>query len=114
MKSLYLQLKGHDWYYGYADDHRVWRRGRHVQSHLVETIERLGCPFSINDLRIAVQEMIVEDFEEKTPGNWYPKDTKYTNLAPTKRSGLMHRATQVQVLAWIEAQGEQPLPSQLV
>jgi hypothetical protein len=109
MKSLYLQLKGHDWYYGYSDDHRMWKRGRERQQHLEALVKKLGSPFPLNELRMAVQEMVVEDFEEQSPGNWYPKGNTYKNIAPTKRSGLMHRADQVQVLAWIESQGEQPV-----
>ena len=109
MKSLYLQLKGHDWYYGYSDDHRVWKKGQLVQNHLRELVKTLGCPYPLNELRMAVQEMVVEDFEELTPGNWYPKGNTYKNIAPTKRSGLLHRADQVQGLAWIESQGEQPV-----
>ena len=109
MKSLYLQLKGHDWYYGYSDDHRMWKKGQLVQNHLRELVKTLGCPYPLNELRMAVQGMVVEDFEELTPGNWYPKGNTYKHIAPTKRSGLLHRADQVQVLAWIESQGEQPV-----
>jgi hypothetical protein len=58
---------------------------------------------------MAVQEMVVEDFAEETPGNWYRQPKVYKNVAPVKRSQLLHRADQVQILAWIESQGEQPV-----
>ena len=109
MKSLYLQLKGHDWFFGYADDHRAWKRGRQRQQQLEALVEKLGCPYPLNDLRMAVQEMVVEDFAEETPGNWYRQPKVYKNVAPVKRSQLLHRADQVQILAWVESQGEQPV-----
>ncbi len=28
-------LRGHDWYYNYSDDGRVWRAGESVQSQIV-------------------------------------------------------------------------------
>lgn len=109
MKSLYLQLKNHDWFYGYSDDHRVWKKGQRAQSHLRSLIESLGCPYPMQDLRLAVQEMVVEDFVEETPGHWYRQPHVYKNVAPVKRSQLLHRADQVQIIAWIESQGEQPV-----
>ena len=37
-----LKLKGHDWSYGYSDDHRVWTRGRDASRVLRVTHEELG------------------------------------------------------------------------
>jgi len=55
-------------------------------------------------LRRAVQEFVLEDFIEDEPGKWYRKSREYKNVAPTSRKELMHRADQVQIMAWIEAQ----------
>ena len=107
MKTLYDQLKGHDWYYGYSDDHRVWKRGQRMQNHLRKLLESLNCPYPMGDLRMAVQEMVVDLFVEEEPGRWYRKPHTYKNVAPVKRSQLLLRADQVQILAWIESQGEQ-------
>ena len=53
---------------------------------------------------MAVQVMVVEDFKEEEPGCWYRQPRKYKNIASVSRKDLMHRADQVQVLAWIESQ----------
>jgi len=102
--SLYSQLKNHDWYYGYSDDHRVWKRGLTAQNKLTATLQHLNCPYGISDLRKAVQEMVVEEFVEENPDCWYRYPRKSRNIAPVKREDLLHRADQVQILAWIELQ----------
>jgi hypothetical protein len=110
MKSLYNQLHWHDWYYEYSDDHRVWKKGQIQHDHLRNLVTSLNCPYSMGDLRMAVQEMVVDLFEEEEPGHWYRQPHTYKNVAPVKRTQLLLRADQVQVLAWIENQGEQECP----
>ena len=105
MSTLLQALRNHDWYFMYSDDHNAWKRGRVRQRVLRERVERLNCPWSLDELRRAVQEMVLEDFAEEEPGKWYRQPRKYRNIAPTKREDLMHRADQVQILAWIERQG---------
>jgi hypothetical protein len=107
MKTLYDQLKGHDWYYGYSDDHRVWKRGQRRQDHLRKLLESLNCPYPMNELRMAVQNMVVGEFAEEEPDRWYRQPRLYKNVAPVRRSELLLEADQVQMLAWIESQGEQ-------
>jgi len=107
MRALYDQLKGHDWYYGYSDDHRVWKKGQRRHDHLRRLLGSLNCPYPMQHLRMAVEEMVVDMFVEETPGHWYRNPHTYKNVAPVKRSELLLRADQVQILAWIEAQGEQ-------
>ena len=104
MKTLLETLRNHDWYYAYSDDHGVWKRGRARLTALRERVESLNCPYTLDELRMAVQGMVLEDFAEESPGMWYPNPRKYKNIAPTKREGLLHRADQVQILAWIENQ----------
>ena len=102
-KSLMEQLRNHDWYYSYSDDHRVWKRGQANAKRLQALLADFRCPYSMNDLRKAVQEMVFEDFVEED-GYWYRQPRKYKNVAGTRREDLMYRADQVQILAWIEAQ----------
>ena len=102
--SLMERLKRHDWYYAYSDDHRVWKAGLNEERKLKGLVADLHCPYTLAQLRMAVQNMVVEDFVEESPGEWYRHPRKYKNVAPTGRPDLMHRADQVQVLAWIEQQ----------
>ena len=97
-------LKNFDWYYAYSDDHSVWKRGRDREGMLRSTLERIGCPYSMSQLRMAVHEMVVEDFAEEEPNEWYRQPRIYKSTAPVQRKDLMHRADQVQILAWIEQQ----------
>ena len=36
LKSYYIMLKQHDWYFEYSDDHSVWRAGSDEQTRLRE------------------------------------------------------------------------------
>tara|TARA_B100000579_G_C22244447_1_gene581969 strand:- start:65 stop:412 length:348 start_codon:yes stop_codon:yes gene_type:complete len=102
--ELFRRLQNHDWYYGYSDDHSVWKAGLNEEKKLNSIISDLSCPYSIAQLRMAVQNMVVEEFVEESPGEWYRHPRKYKNIAPTGRPDLIHRADQVQILAWIEIQ----------
>lgn len=102
--TLMQRLERHDWYYGYSDDHRAWTAGRKEEQKLNGLISDLCCPYTLPQLRMAVHNMVVEEFVEEAPGEWYRQPHKYKNVAPTGRPDLMHRADQVQVLGWIEQQ----------
>ena len=102
--TLMERLKRHDWYYGYSDDHGVWNAGLNEEKKLNSIISDLSCPYTLAQLRMAVQNMVVEDFAEEAPGEWYRKPHTYKNVAPTGRPDLIHRADQVQILGWIELQ----------
>ena len=103
-RNLMEQLRNHDWYYAYSDDHRVWTRGEQENKRLRALLADFQCPYEMSKLRMAVHNMVVEDYVEEKPGRWFRQGNKYPNIAPTKRSELMHRADQVQIMAWIEAQ----------
>ena len=103
-KNLMKILKNFDWWYAYSDDHRVWQRGRKAEFELKNRLAALNCPYTISELRMATSEMVVEDFEEDENGYWYRQPRKYKNVAGVRREDLMHRADQVQVLAWVEIQ----------
>ena len=102
--SLMQMLKGHDWYYAYSDDHRYWTAGRKSEADIRARLSKTDCPYTLKELRMAVQNMIVERFSEETPGEWYPNPRKYSSTAPVSRSDLIHEADQVQILGWIESQ----------
>jgi len=36
LKSYYIMLKAHDWYFEYSDDHSVWTAGSDEQTRLRE------------------------------------------------------------------------------
>ena len=102
--TLFERLTRHDWYYAYSDDHRVWKAGLSEEKKLRGLVADLRCPYTLAQLRMAVQNMVVEDFAEESPDSWYRQPKKYANMAPVRRSELIHRADQVQILAWIEHQ----------
>ena len=100
--SLMEQLRNHDWYHGYSDDHRVWQRGQANQKRLTALLADFQCPYKMSDLRKAVHGMVFEDFVEDD-GFWY-KEPRQPYVSGVRQEELMFRADQVQVLAWIEAQ----------
>lgn len=95
------RLKTHDWYYGYSDDHRVWTRGRKAASALAKTHSELDCPFTMKELCTWAHKMILEDFAEEAPGEWYRQPRKYKCVAPTKREELMPRAFHDEITQWM-------------
>ena len=95
------KLRQHDWYYGYSDDHRVWTRGRNQMQALRTAHEDLECPFTMADLNTWAHNMILEDFAEETPGEWYRQPRKYKCIAPTQRKDLMTRAFHDEITQWM-------------
>ena len=102
--TLMERLVRHDWYYAYSDDHRVWKAGQAEGQKLQGLMADLHCPYTLHQLRMAVQNMVVEEFAENSPNAWYRQPQKYKNIAPVRRSELIHHADQVLILAWIEHQ----------
>ena len=102
--TLMERLKSHDWYYAYSDDGRVWKAGLNEEKRLNGLVADLHCPYTLRQLRMAVHDMIVEEFAEESPGEWYRQPHAHKNVAPTGRPDLIHRADQVQILGWIEHQ----------
>ena len=87
-----LKLKSHDWYYGYSDDHSVWRRGQAASKKLRAEHEDLGCPFDMGMLRMWSHDMIFERFAEEEPDAWYRQPRRYKSIAPVKRKDLITQA----------------------
>ena len=94
------KIKSHDWYYGYSDDHRVWTRGKDASRVLRVTHEELDCPFDMGLLEKWAHNMILEEFAEEEPGDWYRQPKKYSCIAPTKREGLITQALHDEITQW--------------
>lgn len=95
------KLKSHDWYYGYSDDHRVWTRGRDAAARLRRTHEELDCPFDMKLLNKWAHNMILEQFAEEAPGEWYRQPRKYKCVAPIKREELITQAQHDEITNWM-------------
>ena len=94
------KLKTHDWYYGYSDDHSVWKRGQAASARLRQAHESLSCPYDMNTLMNWAHKMILEEFAEEEPGAWYRQPRKYKCVAPTKREVLMTRKKHDEITQW--------------
>ena len=95
------RLRSHDWYYGYSDDHRVWTRGRDASRALRVTHEELDCPFNMGLLEKWAHNMVVEQFAEETPGEWYRQPRKYKCVAPVKHEDLITQAQHDEITQWM-------------
>tara|TARA_B100000131_G_scaffold263311_1_gene260088 strand:+ start:948 stop:1298 length:351 start_codon:yes stop_codon:yes gene_type:complete len=95
------KLKTHDWYYAYSDDHSVWRRGRDASARLRRTHEELECPFDMGILNKWAHNMILEQFAEEAPGEWYRQPRKYKCVAPAKREDLITQAQHDEITNWM-------------
>ena len=96
-----LKLKRHDWFYGYSDDHSVWRRGQAASQKLRAEHEKLDCPFDMGLRRKWAHNMILEHFAEEEPDAWYRQPRKYKCIAPTKRDELITQAKHDEITQWM-------------
>ena len=88
----------------YSDDGRVVRRGRQRTSALRQRIESLKCPFTMSELRMAAQKMVVGEFAEEEPGKWYRQPRKFKSIAPARREDLVTHDEYTKIMEWIEKQ----------
>ena len=95
------KVKSHDWYYGYSDDYSVWSRGNQANKALRAASANLECPFSMGELRKWTYNMILEQFAEEEPGEWYRQPRKYKCIAPTKREDLMTQSQHDEITQWM-------------
>tara|TARA_B100000131_G_scaffold168442_1_gene162777 strand:+ start:4619 stop:4936 length:318 start_codon:yes stop_codon:yes gene_type:complete len=105
MATLLEELKGHDWYYYYSDDGRVYRRGQQRSKELTEKIKSLNCPYEMGQLRKAVYDMVLEEFAEESPGRWYRQPHTSSCVAPSRREDLIPLSLKNDIITWIEEQG---------
>jgi hypothetical protein len=100
-KEFSKQLKAHDWYYSYSDDHNVWERGKRQLQNIVALYNSTNCPFELAELRMWANGMIVGPFAEEGPDEWYLQPRKYKCTAPVKREGLITQATSDEIEVWL-------------
>ena len=95
------RLKGHDWFYAYSDDHRYYTAGRRSETQLREIHKGFECPYSLATLRLWAHNMILENFIEESPGEWYPNPRRYKSIAPSKREELITQAYHDEITQWM-------------
>ena len=106
MTTLLERLRGFDWYYGYSDDHRVWKRGKKNMASLCADLKALNCPHDISDLRRVAHEQVDDLYQCYEDGGYYKPalKTKWSCVASTKPDDMVTRLKYNEILDWIEAQ----------
>ena len=104
MASLLERLRNHDWFYAYSDDSRVWKKGREKEKLLQEDMKNRECPYPLGDVRMTVQNMILEDFTERETNRWFRDPENSRNFAPVMRRDLIERERAEEIIQWIESQ----------
>ena len=99
-KEFEKKLRNHDWFYAYSDDHRYWTAGRDAESRLLDQHRELSCPYPLITLRKWAHNMILEQFAEEEPGEWYRQPRKYKCIAPTALRDLMTQAEHDLITDW--------------
>ena len=49
LKSYIDDLKHHDWYYNFSDDHQAWKVGSATQSRLLEVAKSIDPEFQVRN-----------------------------------------------------------------
>lgn len=101
-KIFGTKLRSHDWYFAYSDDHSYWVRGQQQRKELDAMHKNLDCPFNFVDLSKWAHNMILEEFAEESPGEWYRQPRKYQCVAPTTRGQLMTQTEWSDIQSWFE------------
>ena len=108
MRSEFARkIRGHDWFYGYSDDHRYWTAGRKQAQVLRAMHSELDCPFSLGSLQKWAHKMILEHFAEENPGEWYrqPRHPHY-RIAPSTREDLITQKEFDEITNWMSVGSE--------
>lgn len=103
-KELLGDLKRHDWYHMYSDDHSVWSRGSAHATQLGEELRELGCPFQWWDIHKAISGAILENYVEVNPGEYRDPTWEYDCIASRKRDDLLTQAEVTEILDWFNAE----------
>ena len=101
-KVFGTKLRSHDWYYAYSDDHRYWDRGRRQRMELDAMHKNLRCPYDFGTLSKWAHDMIVEQFAEESPGEWYRQPRKYKCVAPCDRKDLITEQEWSDIQSWFD------------
>jgi hypothetical protein len=94
-------LRAHDWYFAYSDDHRYWLSGTNEAKVLRDQRLILNCPYDMDTLRKWAYKMIVELFSEEAPGEWYKQPRIYEHVLPTTREDLLTQAKYDEISEWL-------------
>ena len=105
MQTLLERLRRHDWFWGYSDDHRWWKKGRQEDVSLRDSLSQCKCPYGMSDIRRAVLNMIEEDFKKEEDDYWYRQPHVYKNVAGVRRSDLISRSYAQEIISWLENAG---------
>ena len=65
--------------------------------------KNLDCPFGFVDLSKWAHNMILEDFAEEAPGEWYRQPRKYQSVTPTTRGQLITQSEWSDIQKWFES-----------
>lgn len=103
-QELLADLKRHDWYHMYSDDHSVWRRGSSDARRLTEALNEADCPFAFWDIHKAISGFAVEKYVEVNPGEYRDPTWKYDCIASQRREDLLTQAEIDEILGWFEAE----------
>jgi hypothetical protein len=103
--TLLARLQRHDWFWGYSDDHRWWKKGRKEDTSLRASLSQCKCPYGMSDIRCAVLNMIEEDFKKEEDGYWYRQPHVYKNVAGVNKSDLISRSYAQEIISWLENAG---------
>tara|TARA_Y100001936_G_scaffold192404_1_gene191725 strand:+ start:163 stop:540 length:378 start_codon:yes stop_codon:yes gene_type:complete len=95
------KIRRHDWFTAYSDDQRVWRAGIAAERALRMQHEKLECPYDMSKLRMWAHNMILEDFAEEAPGQWFRQPRKYKHVAPTSKDDLISREKHDEITRWM-------------
>ena len=102
-KDFQAKLISHDWYYSYSDDHRYWTNGRNQRRELNNLRDSLSCPFDMGELFMWAKDMVVEQFAEESPGEWFRQPRKFKSVAPCKRDELISLSKWNEIQGWMDS-----------
>ena len=102
-KDFLEKLKAHDWYYAYSDDHRYWTAGSKQRKELLALHEALSCPYSLDILCKWAHKMVVEEFAEESPNEWYRQPRIYKSIAPARLEDLITQNKWNEIQGWLSS-----------
>jgi hypothetical protein len=101
-KEFGIKLQNHDWFYEYSDDHRYWTAGVNQKKILREYHKNLTCPYSFDTLFKWANNMILEQFAEEKPDEWYRQPHKFKSTAASRLADLMSQEEWDIIQAWFD------------
>ena len=95
------KIQKHDWFYAYSDDNRWFTAGQLERKEINHLQAVLGCPFSLDKLFKWANRMIIEEFLEEVPGEWFRQPRKYKCVAPSQKKDLMTQKEWDEIQDWM-------------